>query len=64
AWSYGYGRFDESKGQLEKFHPLPHFSGKAWDGSAAWPNGPLGWLQLTARGGHTGNKVEHAAVRR
>jgi hypothetical protein len=64
AWSYGYGKFDEATGKLASFTELPHFTGSAWQGGANWPDGALGWLQLTADGGHPGNTVEHAVVRR
>jgi len=64
AWSYGYGRFDEAKGALASFTELPHFTGSAWQGGAAWPDGALGWAQITAEGGHPGNDLDHAIVRR
>src|SRR5690606_18513778 len=44
--------------------PLPHFTGHAWQGGPNWPDGELGWVQLTATGGHPGNDREHAAIRR
>src|SRR5262249_11496776 len=46
------------------FSPLPHFTGSAWQGGAQWPDVTLGWVQLTAQGGHPGNDNQHAAVRR
>ncbi len=46
------------------FTALPHFTGSAWQGGAAWPDAKLGWVQLTATGGHPGNDRSHAAVRR
>jgi len=64
AWSYGYGKFDDATGRMAGFAPLPHFTGAAWQGGAAWPDGALGWAQLTATGGHPGNTGEHAVVRR
>jgi hypothetical protein len=64
AWSYGYGEYDEESKQLRGFKPLPHFNGKAWQGGVSWPDGKLGWVQLTAEGGHAGNDKQHAAVRR
>lgn len=64
AWSYGYGEYDETAKQLRGFTPLPHFTGKAWQGGANWPDAKLGWVQLTAEGGHAGNDRQHAAVRR
>ena len=29
-----------------------------------WPDSRLGWVQLTAKGGHAGNDHRHAAIRR
>lgn len=64
AWKYGYGEFDEAARQLKNFEPLPYFSGEAWQGGTKWPDAKLGWAQLTATGGHAGNDLQHAVVRR
>jgi len=64
TWSYGYGEFVSSTGRLESFQSLPHFNGDAWQGSSDFPDKRLGWLQLTAAGGHPGNDLKHAVVRR
>ncbi len=64
AWRYGFGQFELAGGKLHDFHPLPFFTGKSWQGGADHPDGSLGWVQLTATGGHTGNDHQHAAVRR
>ncbi|TWU22230.1 Planctomycete cytochrome C [Novipirellula galeiformis] len=63
-WSYGFGHYDSATQRLEGFTELPHFTGEAWQGGPAWPDDKLGWVQLTATGGHPGNDVQHAAVRR
>ncbi len=63
-WSYGYGRMNEESGRIENFTALPHFTGTAWQGGPQFPDGPLGWVQLTAQGGHPGNDRDHAIVRR
>ncbi len=63
-WSYGYAKLDAATGALSDFTPLPHFTGAAWQGGSAWPDGALGWAQLTAEGGHPGNDLDHAVVRR
>jgi hypothetical protein len=63
AWSYGYGEVLAAEGRVT-FEPLPRFSGSAWQGGAQWPDAALGWVQLTADGGHAGNDLQHAAVRR
>jgi hypothetical protein len=64
AWQYGYGEFDAETGRLKEFNPLPHFVDGAWRGGATWPDKKLGWVQLTAAGGHPGNDWRHAVVRR
>jgi Protein of unknown function (DUF1549)/Protein of unknown function (DUF1553)/Planctomycete cytochrome C len=64
AWQYGYGEFDESARRVTNFQTLPHFTGDAWQGGPNWPDPKLGWVQLTADGGHAGNDLQHAAVRR
>lgn len=63
-WRYGYGKLDEKSGNVVEFKELPYFSGTAWQGGEKWPDAKLGWVQLTAKGGHPGNDLEHAAVRR
>jgi hypothetical protein len=63
AWTYGYGEVLAAEGRVT-FEPLPHFSGAAWQGGTQWPDAALGWVQLTADGGHAGNDLQHAAVRR
>ena len=63
-WRYGYGEFDEVMRKLKSFAALPHFTGKAWQGGPNWPDAKLGWAQLTAEGGHAGNDVQHAVIRR
>jgi len=63
-WQYGYGTFDENTGRVAGFTPLPHFDGNAWQGGSTWPDKNLGWVQLTAGGGHPGNDRQHAAIRR
>ncbi len=63
-WQYGYGQYDVDAGQLIGFQRLPYFDGTAWQGGPNWPDPVLGWVQLTAQGGHAGNDQQHAAVRR
>jgi hypothetical protein len=63
-WRYGYGEYDEAAQRVKSFEPLPHFTGEAWQGGPNWPDPKLGWVQLTAEGGHAGNDLQHAAVRR
>ena len=64
SWSYGWGKFDPTAGKTVSFQPIPHYTGAAWQGGAAWPDSVIGWVQLTATGGHPGNDLDHAAIRR
>ena len=64
AWSYGWGEYDASAHRVKTFNALPHFTGNAWQGGANWPDAKLGWAQLTADGGHPGDDLAHACVRR
>jgi hypothetical protein len=63
-WLYGTGEYDTAAKRLKSFTPLPHFTGESWQGASAWPGGETGWAQLTADGGHPGNTLQHACVRR
>jgi hypothetical protein len=62
-WQYGWGRFVGEKG-ITQFNPLPHFTGSAWQGGKDLPDPQLGWVMLNAPGGHPGNDLDHAAIRR
>jgi hypothetical protein len=63
-WQYGYGHWDEKARRLREFRPLPHFQDGAWRGGPELPDPRLGWVLLTAEGGHPGNGPERVAVRR
>ena len=63
-WKYGYGEFNEAEQKVVKFTPLPYFNGIAWQGGPNVPDKTLGWVHLTATGGHAGNDLAHAAIRR
>ena len=63
-WQYGYGLFDDATGRIKNFTPLPHFTGDSWQGGPQWPDATLGWVRITADGGHAGNDYAHAAIRR
>ena len=64
AWYYGYGKFDESIARVTEFSVLPAFTNNVWQGSGSLPDEKLGWVMLNATGGHAGNDVDHAAIRR
>jgi hypothetical protein len=64
VWQYGYGRYDEAAKKVVDFKPLPHFTGMAWQGGPKLPDPALGWVMLTAEGGHPSNAAVGAAIRR
>lgn len=64
TWQYGYGEFDEKTSRVKTFKSLPHFTGTAWQGGKDLPDAKLGWVTLNAEGGHVGNDLQHAAIRR
>jgi hypothetical protein len=64
VWQYGVGRYDEAAKRVVDFKPLPHFTGMAWQGGPKLPDAKLGWVLLTAEGGHPANGAVGAAVRR
>ncbi|HZE96736.1 MAG TPA: PSD1 and planctomycete cytochrome C domain-containing protein [Planctomycetota bacterium] len=64
VWQYGYGKYDEAAKKVVDFKPLPHFAGMAWQGGAKLPDPKLGWVLLTAEGGHPANATVGAAIRR
>jgi mono/diheme cytochrome c family protein len=63
-WRYGYGEYDPGSERVKSFTLLPHFTGSAWQGGPVLPDPALGWVTLTAQGGHAGNDLAHAAIRR
>ncbi len=63
TWTYGTGVVDDAAGMLRDFHPLAHFTGTQWQGGVNVPDPTIGWVLLTAQGGHPGNP-KHPAIRR
>jgi len=63
-WSYLFGSLDAKAGTLSDVKPIPYFAGTAWQGSEKYPDDSLGWIQLTATGGHPGNDHQHVCIRR
>ncbi len=64
AWQYGFGGFDEKVARTRGFTALPRFTGSTWQGGEKLPDVKLGWVMLSAEGGHAGNDAQHAAIRR
>jgi hypothetical protein len=64
VWRYGYGQYDEAARQVRDFTAFAHFHEGMWRGGEQLPDPGLGWLNLTAQGGHPGGDLHHVAVRR
>ena len=63
-WLYGVGEVDEATQKVKSFTALPHYTGRAWQGGPGLPDPKFGWAFLTAQGGHAGNDLQHATIRR
>jgi hypothetical protein len=63
VWEYGYGTLDLGAKRVQEFHPFPQFVNQHW-GGATIPDPTLGWVHLTANGGHPGQDEKHCAIRR
>jgi hypothetical protein len=64
VWKYGYGEYDETTKHIKTFAALPYFTDEAWQGGPTLPDAKLGWATLNANGGHAGNDLQHAVIRR
>jgi hypothetical protein len=64
VWQYGVGEVDDATQKVKTFTPFPHYTGRAWQGGPGLPDGTFGWAFLTAQGGHAGNDLKHATIRR
>ncbi len=63
-WQYGYGEFDAANNRLKVFNAIPKWTGAAWQGQNQLPDPQIGWVSLNAGGGHPGNDLHHAVIRR
>ena len=64
VWQYGMCEFDEAAKHVRNFTPLAHYHEGMWRGGPQLPDPTIGWVNLTAQGGHPGGDLAHAAVRR
>ena len=63
-WQYGFGELDEAAGRVRSFTALTNFKDNQWQVSATLPDATHGWVMLNQNGGHPGNDLTHAAIRR
>lgn len=64
SWEAGVGHWDAGNQKLDRYQPLKHFTGQAWQPAPLLPTPDYGRLSLTAIGGIPGNKADQAVVRR
>jgi hypothetical protein len=64
VWQYGYGEFDPVARKVSQFNIFAHFQEGMWRGGPQLPDPSLGWLLLSAQGGHPGGDLKHVVVRR
>jgi len=66
SWAYGYGPATPGIPAEERFTPLAHFDPATgrYQGGRVYPHPQLGHVSLHASGGHPGNRVEKASIRR
>lgn len=63
-WKYGYGEYNADSKQVTEFHEFPNFNGDRWAGGATIPDEKIGWVNLSAVGGHPGQGPGRMAIRR
>ena len=64
TWQYGWGGYDAATQRTTNFTPLTHFGKQGYSVSDKFPDPTLGYLVLSGDGGHPGNDVAHAIIRR
>ncbi len=77
TWQYGYGGISHApvaaaatenpaavSDVVVEFHPLPHWTGSAWQGGATLPDATLGYAISHAGGGHPGGSPKLASIKR
>lgn len=64
-WQYGWGGYDEASKRVD-FHRLTTFNGKnkTWQPVATLPDQKLGFVSVSAEGGHPGRDATKASIRR
>jgi len=63
-WQYGFGEYDEAAKQVRGFTVFKHFQEGSWRNGPQLPDPAVGWVSLTADGGHPGGDLKHVVIRR
>ncbi len=61
VWRYGFGALTADTIAVS-FSPLPHFTGKTWQGSEQYPDPALAYTSLNATGGHPGKDETQCTI--
>ena len=66
SWRYGVGNADPAVARAKAFQPLTYFDAQAkrYQGDRVYPNPKFSFTSLSSTGGHPGNGLAMAAVRR
>jgi mono/diheme cytochrome c family protein len=66
SWQQGFGSADPVVARSAAFSPLPYFDAatKRYQGARVFPDKEHGFVSLTASGGHPGDGIKMAAIRR
>jgi mono/diheme cytochrome c family protein len=62
-WSYGTAAFSPDTAKVQ-FRPFRYFNDDAWQAASQRPHPTEGNARLTATGGHPGDNLNHAVIRR
>ncbi|MBM3740055.1 MAG: DUF1553 domain-containing protein [Acidobacteria bacterium] len=63
-WRYGWGKLDPDAGRLTAFEPFAYFTEDTWQAASLLPDSRAGMASLAAGGGHPGDGLSNAVVRR
>ncbi len=64
VWRYGYGEIDREQSHLSFFTPISELSAQGYQPTKTFPDPVLGYILLSAQGGHPGHDRKHCVVRR
>ena len=64
VWRYGFGGYDAAVQRVAGFTALKHQDKAQFQAGAEFPDPKLGYVSLSAAGGHPGRDAQHAVIRR
>ena len=63
-WQYGFGGYDAATKRVAGFTPFANKDKTKFQAGKEFPDATLGYVSLSAAGGHPGRDEKHAAIRR